>query len=61
MEGFKTYWFEDFSIGEEFFVEEQNEDLAFAVARRYFGEDAKLKCYGVVDEVEAEIMGLDTY
>lgn len=61
MEGFKNYWFQDLESGEEFFVVEQNRKLAFELAKHYFGEDAELKCYGVVDEVEAELMGLDTY
>ena len=65
-----TYWFciEDVDsdlCGEEFFVEvdvplEQAEKEAMRIAQENFPNE-KIECYGRVSEMEAEIMGLDTY
>lgn len=61
----KTYWFEivgedSILCGEQFFVEEENFDLAKAIVDEYF-PDEEITCYGTVSEYEAEIMGFDTY
>lgn len=61
----QDFWFEivdEYSdrCGEEFFVQEETEEDAWKVAKKTFPGE-KLDCYGPVSEVEAEIMGLDTY
>lgn len=54
----KTYEFEDKVTGEPFFVEEETEEKAIKVAKKYF---EKPKCYGEVREAYADYMGYDTY
>lgn len=55
-----TYWFQDDITGEEFFVEIEvfNLQKAYEVAHQYF---EKPRFIGLVTELQAEIMGLDTY
>jgi len=62
-----TYWWgindEDSELcGEEFFTEledaDKNEHRTYA--KQIFPNE-RLTCYGRVNEVEAEMMGLDTY
>lgn len=65
-----TWWFaitgEDSDLcGEEFFVEvyttlDKAKAEAIHMAERIF-EGEQLICYGRVSQVEAEMMGLDTY
>ena len=66
-DNWSTYWFvvddEDSDIdGEEFFTELQNATRADHIkyAREVF-PGVKLKCYGKVSAIEAEMIGLDTY
>ena len=63
----KTYWFgiedpDSELCGEEFFVELEDASKSDAIkyAKSIFPGE-RLKCYGEVSEVEAEMMGLDTY
>ena len=61
----KIYWFEivgedSILCGEEFFVEEENLNLAKMVVNEYF-EGEEIVCHGTISEFEAEMMGLDTY
>lgn len=55
----KTYWFKDRKTGEEFFVEQENKEKAFEVAKKFFGDE--IKCFGRISEQEAEFYGYDTY
>lgn len=55
----KTYWFKDRKTGEEFFVEQENKEKAFEVAKNFFGDE--IKCFGRISEQEAEFYGYDTY
>ena len=55
----KTYWFKDEKTGEEFFVEQENKEKAFEVAKNFFGDE--IKCFGRISEQEAEFYGYDTY
>lgn len=54
----KTWEFEDYESGEEFFVEAPTEEKAIEVAKEYFGDP---HCYGEIDEVTADRLGYDTY
>ena len=37
----KTYWFKDEKTGEEFFVEQENKEKAFEVAKNFFQKKSK--------------------
>ena len=54
----KTWEFEDYESGEEFFVEAPTEEKAMETAKEYFGNP---HCYGEIDEVTADRLGYDTY
>ena len=62
-----TYWWviddeESDLCGEEFFTELENADAI--EHKRYVKElfpNVKVRCFGLVSEEEAEMMGLDTY
>ena len=55
----KTYWFKDEKTGEEFFVEQENKEKAFEVAKNFFGDE--IRYFGRISEQEAEFYGYDTY
>lgn len=60
-----TYWFEIITedselCGEEFFVEANTMHEAHEIVDTYFPNEDTL-CHGKVSEVEAEMMGFDTY
>ena len=59
----KNYWFVEYETGEEFFVQADSKEKAFEIAKNLDWEDIKpdLRCYGVLDDEEAERLGLDTY
>lgn len=62
----RTYWFEIISedsefCGEEFFVEAKTKVEAQKIVCELFPEEKAIKCYGTVTELEAEMMGFDTY
>ena len=42
-----------------FFVEQENKEKAFEVAKKFFGDE--IKCFGRISEQEAEFYGYDTY
>ena len=54
----RTFWFEDYDTGEEFFVEVPTKEEAIKIARTYFADPSLID---VIDIEEAEMMGLDTY
>lgn len=54
----KTYWFKDYELGEDFFVEETSLKRAIEIANKFFPKPSY--CMKVTEE-EAEMMGFDTY
>lgn len=62
----KNYWFVEYNSGEEFFVQEETKEKAWEIARSLDfglneGETPDLKCIDVLDDWQAEWVGLDTY
>ena len=53
-----TFVFNDRATGEDFLVEARSEADAIETAQSYFDEP---KCFGVISEEEAEMLGWDTY
>ena len=58
-ESYENLLVQRWKTGEEFFVEQENKEKAFEVAKNFFGDE--IKCFGRISEQEAEFYGYDTY